>query len=138
MSNNVITIFSHYNSPNKLLSFSLFKEIEAKCKNFITIGDLNAKTKELGCNETNESGKILKEISAKLNMLIIDEKLPTYYMINRNYTELLDLVICSNNLSEKIINYEVDTDSDLISDHYPILVTLDYKTMQSYIIHLTG
>ena len=83
LSNNLISIFSLYNPPNKVLSITLFKEIQEVCENFIIIGDLNAKTKELGCHETNESGKVLEEILASLNMLIIDEKTPTFHLKNK-------------------------------------------------------
>ncbi|RNA21490.1 RNA-directed DNA polymerase from transposon X, partial [Brachionus plicatilis] len=55
-------VFSLYNPPNVLLNFDLFEKINRKCKNYILGGDLNARTKQLGCLGENQNGIILEKI----------------------------------------------------------------------------
>ncbi|RNA29173.1 hypothetical protein BpHYR1_044038 [Brachionus plicatilis] len=60
--NSEFFIFSLYNPPNVLLNFEFFKTVDKKCRNYILGGDLNARTKQIGCVGENENGKMLERI----------------------------------------------------------------------------
>ncbi|RNA07509.1 hypothetical protein BpHYR1_025885, partial [Brachionus plicatilis] len=50
--NSELFVFSLYKPPNVLLNFENFKT----CRNYILGGDLNARTKQIGCVGENENG----------------------------------------------------------------------------------
>ncbi|RNA30900.1 hypothetical protein BpHYR1_053939 [Brachionus plicatilis] len=56
--NSVLFVFSLYNPPNVLLNFEFFET----CRNYILGGDLNARTKQIGCVGENENGIMLERI----------------------------------------------------------------------------
>ncbi|RNA44213.1 RNA-directed DNA polymerase from transposon X [Brachionus plicatilis] len=56
--NSELLVFSLYNPPNVLLNFEFFKT----CRNYILGGDLNARTKQIGCVGENENGIMLETI----------------------------------------------------------------------------
>ncbi|RNA41537.1 hypothetical protein BpHYR1_040582 [Brachionus plicatilis] len=91
-----------YNPPNVLLNF----------KNYILGGDLNARTKQIGCVGQNENGIMLER---KIN-----DKRPTFNIFNRNYFEILDLFLVSSSLIDKITELCVLNSQDMTSDHFSI------------------
>ena len=93
----------------------------------IIVGDLNAKTPTVGCRTYDESGKILDKILTELDLLIMNDKTPTYHKFNSSYSEILDLVLFSSELSNKILKFEVLEDYEMGSDHSPITFSLRWN-----------
>ena len=73
------------------------------------------------------NGKILEQLLEESSLLLINNNSPTYRKFNSEYSEILDLFLCSDNLSSKIENFEVLYDDSMGSDHYPILVKLSVE-----------
>ncbi|RNA17660.1 hypothetical protein BpHYR1_012227 [Brachionus plicatilis] len=61
--NSELFVFSLYNPPNVLLNIEFFKT----CRNYISGGDLNARTKQIGCVGENENGIMLERIINELD-----------------------------------------------------------------------
>ncbi|RNA20484.1 RNA-directed DNA polymerase from mobile element jockey, partial [Brachionus plicatilis] len=72
--NSELFVFSLYNPPNVLLNFEFFKT----CRNYILGGDLNARTKQIGCVVENENGIMLERIINELDFSVINDKRPTF------------------------------------------------------------
>ncbi|RNA03869.1 hypothetical protein BpHYR1_029965 [Brachionus plicatilis] len=96
-----------YNPPNIELPFELFLDISRKCGKFLIGGDLNAKTKNLGCFSENENGIILEKIINKFNL-------------SSDYYEILDIFLIPSSLSDRVVDFKVLIDHDMLSDHFPI------------------
>ncbi|RNA21439.1 hypothetical protein BpHYR1_037470 [Brachionus plicatilis] len=103
-----VSIYANRNKYCGGIAF-LKEGIEFKQENsFDKEGDLNAKTKSLGCLKENENGLILEKIINRLNLSITNDNTPTY---NRNktsssqhnsYTENIDKP--NEHISKKIIH----------------------------------
>ncbi|RMZ96076.1 hypothetical protein BpHYR1_001206 [Brachionus plicatilis] len=61
-------IFSLNNPPSKLLNFNIFEKINRNFKNYVLGGDLNVKTRQIGCKGENENGIILESNINELNI----------------------------------------------------------------------
>ncbi|RNA32595.1 RNA-directed DNA polymerase from mobile element jockey-like [Brachionus plicatilis] len=109
-----------YNPPNTVLHFKLFLEISSRFGKFIIGGDFNAKSKSLGCFGENENGLILEEIFSKLNLSAINDATPTYSRFKTDHFEVLDLFLIPSSLSDKVLDFKVLIDHDMLSDHFPI------------------
>ena len=59
----------------------------------------------------------------------------TFFRDNANYTEILDLFICSNSIYKSVVKFEVCINVDLFSDHYPIKIQLKNGNKQEKIIN---
>ena len=116
----VITL---YNPPTETLSSDLFEAISKKYDKFILGGDLNAKSRSIGCRKDNHNANSLISILENNNLQVINDTTPTHCKFNTNEYDLLDLFICTNNLMDKISNFFVHSD-DMLSDHFPIEVGL--------------
>ncbi|RMZ95734.1 RNA-directed DNA polymerase from mobile element, partial [Brachionus plicatilis] len=99
--NSELFVFSLYNPPNVLLNFEFFKTVNKKCRNYILGGDLNARTKQIGCVGENENGIMLERIINELDFSVINDKL-------------------SSSLIDKITDFSVLNSQDMTSDHFPI------------------
>ncbi|RNA39306.1 RNA-directed DNA polymerase from mobile element jockey-like, partial [Brachionus plicatilis] len=118
--NSELIVFSLYNLPNVLLNFEFFKTVNKKCRNYILGGDLNARTKQIGCVGENENGIMLERIINELDFSVINDKRPTFNILNKNYFEILDLFLVSSSLIDKITDFSVLNSQDMTSDHFPI------------------
>ena len=124
-------IITYYNPPSTELSHSFISHFSALGPLMIA-GDLNSKCKSIGCKSTNQNGKILEQLLEESSLLLINDNSPTYRKFNSEYSEILDLFLCSDNLSSKIENFEVLYDYSMGSDHYLILVKLSFEKTNSY------
>ncbi|RNA35953.1 RNA-directed DNA polymerase from mobile element jockey-like [Brachionus plicatilis] len=124
--NDQFYVFSLYNQTNVLLNFDLFEKINRKCKNYILGGDLNARTKQLGCLGENQNGIILEKIINELDFSVINDKTPTFNIFNREYFEILDLFLVSSSVTNKINELRVLSNQDMISDHFPIETSIAF------------
>ena len=121
-------IFSFYHPPDHKLPLNslVFDHIQKNFENFILAGDLNSKLCSLGCNNTNQNGKILETILMNSRFLLVNDCTPTYHSKNHDYTSVLDYFIISSNLGPFINSFNV-LDDDLSSDHFPIHLLLDFS-----------
>jgi len=129
INNSICLIGTLYTPPNKELNKDLFNQIKLKYKQFLIGGDLNSKLIKLGCNSDNNSGHILDEIIETNNLFIKNNKQPTYfeYRANTVYSEILDLIILSNDLNMNNSEFKVHTDSILTNDinfHCPVEINI--------------
>ncbi|CAF1073509.1 unnamed protein product, partial [Brachionus calyciflorus] len=111
-----LAIFSIYSSPsNKTINDNLLYHISEQYKNFIIVGDFNAKSKSWYCEKENLSGNIMEEFLNKKNCHILNSKKPTYIKSK----SILDLSICSNSIVKFFKSHRVLNNS--ISDHQPTI-----------------
>lgn len=112
-------IISTAYSPKYSSSFSndIEKLVETN-KDFVILGDLNAKHTAWNCAYNNTAGNNLYNLQQTINFFIYHPNSPTYvpYQRNRN-SSTLDLVLSNTNLN---IELEV-LESDIPSDHRPVL-----------------
>ena len=124
-SSNVL-IASYYNPPDKILQELLFLELEKKHKNYIICGDLNAKSELINCRSHNSNGNILVQILSNSNAILLNSNdEPTYFSYSGSNCELLDRFVGSSSLANLVTNYEVVTNSPLLSDHLPIKISIN-------------
>ena len=97
---------AYYNPPSKELSKELFRIANESKLKYIICGDFNSKLTSIGCNENNKNGYIIEEILKENDCVVFNDNTHTYYSFrdkNINYSsDLLDLAICSSNLSTSI------------------------------------
>jgi hypothetical protein len=79
-------------------------------------------------NGTNKRGKILESICDQHNHSIMNGEEPT----SRKSSNIIDMVICSDDLIQKINNIYVET-SLTESDHWPVSFTLYFKSGKSMV-----
>jgi exonuclease III len=121
-----LLIISHYNPPDQVLAKDIFTILSKIKKEYIIIGDLNAKNSSYGCLQNNSNGLILEEIIYNHDCIIVNNNEHTYYNFRNEkcFSDKLDLAICSANVYNDIINFEVLLNEDMTSDHVPIVVEL--------------
>jgi endonuclease/exonuclease/phosphatase family metal-dependent hydrolase len=119
--------YSLYNPPSKLLPQEFFNNLESNKRKFVLTGDLNSKTEVIGCKGNNKNGEILERILTNTSTVIHNNLSPTFNRFNSEYYELLDLVLSSHEISNKITGLEVLSDHDMGSDHFPVLFHINVK-----------
>lgn len=129
INNQVITIISYYNPPPNVIPQEFFNIVQSIKNNVIICGDLNSKYKAWHCKSDNPSGQALYNQLLNSNFTIINDDQPTYQNYASNNTEILDLFIVSSQLVNKCNNFQV-LDNDMGSDHYPMIVDLQYQQVQ--------
>ncbi len=130
--NTEICIISYYNPPQNCLDYDVLAEIDTDYANYIICGDLNAKHTAFNGRTTNSSGNILFEFVANSRAQVINDlNEKTYFESNRDYAEILDLIICSDTLINKISAIRTEGNSALLDDqtyyHSPVSFTLDKR-----------
>ena len=92
------------------------------------LGDLNAKTKTLGCRSLDKNGRVLEEIlSSELDLCVLNDESPTYFRHRNEYSEILDLFICSPRLVSNGFGYEVLNEYLMGRDHALLCVLFDFR-----------
>lgn len=104
----------------------LFAELN-KNKPFILCGDLNCHSTKWFCSNTTPKGKNLADLIEKFDLNILNSDIPTISNLNPNSISIIDLLIVSNDLSDKFNSLKINSDN-LTSDHYPLKVTFNIKT----------
>jgi hypothetical protein len=109
----------------------LIKSYCKLCEEIIIVGDLNAKTPVVGCRSLDSNRRILEEVlESDLDLCVLNEpNKPTYFSFNKNqnYSEILDLFLCSSSLANKMSSIEVLIDSKMESDHAPVMCTFSFS-----------
>ncbi len=123
---NIFHIYSYYNPPGKTLNLELLRKIEETQHNYMICGDLNAKSETIlnSINQENNNGKLLEEFIINSNAIVLNNAQPTFHIKNRNYHEILDLVISSPRIGS-MSNFKVFESEFLDSDHSPVEVIID-------------
>lgn len=133
INNQKTAIFSLYNPPTETLKVDLFRFIENKYKNYLIVGDLNAKLGLLG-NNSNINGKILDEILLDINGCILnnlDEA--THVRISHVQdkfevsADILDYMIGSPVFASTLKYCTTNSNSVLHGHHYPLVAEFQLK-----------
>ena len=118
---NFITL---YLPPQAQLPSSSFFQKLASLPNLILCGDLNCKSKEWYSIKINTNGKQLEQILPQYNLAVVKNKKPTHYCAKTNNLDILDIIITSADINNKIINMSIPQDQ-LHSDHFPLIFEID-------------
>ena len=120
-----VTVVSYYNPPSSSLSTDILRLLADRNSHLIIVGDLNSKTTSVGCKETNRNGRLLEEAIGDSNLVVLNDRTPTYHShIYDDYSELLDLAICSPSTAQHFRSFEVLLGQEMGSDHSPIAIRL--------------
>ena len=118
---NLVSLYS----PAKTLDFEAIKKYSELGPELFLLGDLNSKTPVVGCNSLDKNGKVLEHILSELELTVINDLTPTYYShSNEEYSEILDIMLCTSQLANRISKFEVLTEEKMGSDHAPVMCTL--------------
>jgi len=118
---NFITL---YLPPQAQLPSTSFFQKLASLPNLILCGDLNCKSKEWYSRKINTNGKQLEQILPQYNLAVVKNKKPTHYCAKTNNLDILDIIITSADINNKIINMSIPQDQ-LHSDHFPLIFEID-------------
>ena len=128
-----INIISFYlppdNQKNKVrnqLSNELFDKLD-KLKPYILVGDLNCHNTSWFCNKTSLKGSQLNDLIHDFDLSVINNKNPTFCCSHSNSNSVIDLMIISNQLCDKLNKFKVHP-NDMLSDHFPISGEFRIKT----------
>jgi len=125
--NGHLKIFNTYLSP----SHTLAKEEIAKLfthKRALIVGDLNAHSKLWGCPYTKPRGKIIEEILAEKNMVVLNTGKATYITSNQlNNNSVIDLSICSQDIA--LIATHSVTNYNMGSDHFASITVINEESI---------
>ena len=114
-----IAISTIYIPPASSINTSLLENIKNSADNIIITGDLNAKHTDFSCTKTDRWGMALKNALDNADLFIDDNSIPTHRDSRTNASDIIDYVISSPAIFNKIQNLSLN--SDLSSDHSAIL-----------------
>lgn len=90
-------------------------------KEFIILGDFNARHYAWNCNSSNTAGDVLYDLQQNHNFFVYYPNSPTYYPYQRNRnTSVIDIVLSNStqHLNIDVLGFEIP------SDHRPILCSI--------------
>ena len=131
-------VFSYYSPPDVVLKREIFQIISQRYKNYVIMGDINAKTPQFN-NVYNVKGRVLDDIIASTNAhIMIDKMDPTNFhfkTIKGRLTPchaMLDYFIGSHTIAEKVHEYKILRNKCMIPYekkyfHLPIVLELNIK-----------
>jgi exonuclease III len=132
MNNESITLISYYNPPSEKISDKLIEIMKSHKLNYLLCGDLNAKSKSLGCRVNNSNGTIFESIMCNNDFIVLNDETPTYYSFNSSVEDdILDFAICSPSIIDRIFSFEVLSNDEMTSDHCPILIKFNVPTINN-------
>ena len=117
-----IVIVSYYNPPNLAVDNEVLKVL-LNTPSTIIVGDLNCHSKLWLSQSSNKSGRLIEALMLNGTAVLINDDSPTYEPLHRpDYKAIIDLVLCTEDLTSSISNYEV-TD-EFRTDHLSIIFSL--------------
>ena len=120
-----IFIISYYNATQNELNIELFEKLQDK--KFILCGDLNCKSKGLGCTSDNRNGDRLLKVLNLNNIVKLNNKTSTHINFANGSKEILDIVLCSSDIYTSFTKCKVLSKYDMNSDHLPVNVEFNFK-----------
>jgi len=118
-----LKIFNSYITPSYKFKKETIQNI-FQLKRSLIVGDFNAHNKLWGSSKTNERGKIIEEILADKNLVILNTGQATRITSTQsNLHSVIDLSICSQDVALNA-RHNV-TNSNMGSDHYATITTLN-------------
>ena len=133
MNHESITLISYYNPPSEKISDKLIEIIKTHKLNYLLCGDLNAKSRSLGCRLNNSNGTIFESIMCNNDFIVLNDENSTYYSFNSSVEDdILDLAICSPSILDRIVRFEVLSNDEMTSDHCPILIKFSIPTVNNH------
>lgn len=119
------TVYSVYSSGNRDIEqlegtlHEIGRRIATLHENAIIAGDFNAKSPQWGMHRTDRRGDVLTEWMAAHDLAIVNRgDSPTFQI--QGYSSILDLTIATQNMLNKVSNWEVN-DRESLSDHRYII-----------------
>ncbi len=133
--NQNLYVITYYNLPLKIIEKKMLEEIEMNFQNYIICGDLNSRSKSLGCFGKNQNRSIFNEFLQKSNVILANNQDITYFRPHSCYKEILDIVLASKNFHRYCLDFEVNYECSLESDHYPVELKIQpfTKTSVTYV-----
>ena len=128
---NQLTISTIYIPPASSINTSLLENIKNSADNIIITGDLNAKHTDFNCTKTDRWGMALKKALYNADLFIADNSIPTHRDSRTNTSNIIDYIISSQVVFNKIQNLSLNT--DLSSDHSAILFDFQINSNKSII-----
>ena len=123
-----LNVVTYYNPPGIGTDPAIFGRNLYRCKRTIFTGDLNCKHTAWGSNSTDLQGIELLNTLHDQNWTFLNDGSKTRYDPRNGKEEVLDLVICSEDVLRYGPRFEIL--EDVGSDHYPILTTLVFDHHQ--------
>lgn len=124
LNNQNFTFITFYLPPQEQLPSIKFFQTLSALPNLILCGDLNCKSKQWYSKSRNANGILLEQFIQQHNLTIVKNKKPTHYWSQTNKLDILDLIITSPDINNKIINIKVPQNK-LHSDHFPIIFEIN-------------
>src|SRR6266404_1940257 len=126
-----INIFAWY-SPSFNVDDHMFENfLDSYPNHSLLIGDFNSHHPMWGSRASSASGSKLANLINNSNYININNGQITYQKILSNYTAVLDLVFCTNDIINKSKMYM--TDINFGSDHFPGIVIIESKNKNNHI-----
>ena len=119
-----ITTSTTYIPPASSINTSLLENIKKSADNIIITGDLKPKHTNFNYTKTDRWSMALKKAFYNADLFIADNSIPTHRDSRTNTSDIIDYVISSPAIFNKIQNLSLN--SDLSSDHSAIL--FDFMT----------
>ena len=102
------------------LSSGVVERAFAGHRRTILVGDLNARTTDLGCRSSNANGDILAEVVDHLDLVVLnDPGRPTFRHVAHAFEDCLDWCLTTPSLASSLL---ARRGPDVGSDHWPLLV----------------
>lgn len=122
-----LLIVSQYSAPSGNLESDLekWKNCLPLDKNFILMGDLNARNALWGYSRNDGRGEVILDFCFEKDLVVINDKTqpPSFYMNeNKGYP---DMTIASSDIKDKFFDWTVLDDFDSASDHRYIMYKFD-------------
>jgi hypothetical protein len=108
INNKYYSIYSYYNPPHEIPNKEFFTKVQATQKNYLILGDLNARMKSFN-NNYNKNGHVLESIIADIDGQILNNKMdPTNYRFIEEKAShaVLDYGIGNGDFIQKFYEYE--------------------------------
>lgn len=118
------TFLTLYLPPGAQFPNDNFFTTLSNTKNLILCGDLNSKSKAWYSKKRNQNGILLEQVISEQDLTIVNNKKPTFYFKQTNTLDILDLIITTPDILNKITNLHIPQ-NHLSSDHFPMIFELD-------------
>lgn len=120
-------VFTSAYSPKYFNDFEAdLKKLTPFNKEFIVLGDFNAKSTAWNCYRNNTAGNVLFNLQHRSNFFICHPPVPTHYPHSGATPSTIDIMISNSSLFISPLTAHVD---QLKSDHSPITCLIDADTV---------